>query len=227
MFPIGDDKLHGARTPYLCWIFIAINVFAFFHELSLSPAELDAFIRHYGVTPVDILNGENYQSLITSMFLHGGWMHLIGNMLFLFVFGDNIEAVKGHGGFLLFYFLGGLAASFAHIFFNPESSIPSIGASGAISALLGAYLVWFPSSKIKVLVPIVFYLTVIRVNAFFFLFIWAAMQVLYGMASIGAQSAETAGVAYWAHIGGFAFGLVVALILRVTYPQMGNYKRVG
>ncbi|MGI8893751.1 MAG: rhomboid family intramembrane serine protease [Bacteroidia bacterium] len=225
MIPIGDDKLHGARTPFLCWIFIAVNVFAFFHELSMSDEELNAFILEYGVIPVDILNGENYKSLITSMFLHGGWMHLIGNMLFLYVFGDNIEAVKGHAGFLVFYILGGLAGSFAHIFFSPESTIPSIGASGAISALLGAYLVWFPGSKIKMLVPIIFFIT-FRVNAFIFLFIWAAMQLFYGMASIGAESAQTAGVAYWAHIGGFAFGLLVAGIFRITNPQMGNFKRV-
>ena len=225
MFPIGDDKLHGARTPFLCWLFIAINIFAFFYEISLGSEQLDAFIRQYGVIPVDILNGENYFSLISSMFLHGGWMHLIGNMLFLYVFGDNIEAVKGHVGFLIFYVLGGLAASFAHILFNPESTIPSIGASGAISAILGAYIVWFPKSKIKTLVPIVFYITIIRINAFIFLFIWAAMQIFYGMASIGAESAQTAGVAYWAHIGGFVFGLVVALIFRVTNPRMGEYRR--
>ena len=225
MFPIGDDKLHGARTPFLCWLFIGINVFAFFYELSLSDEELNIFIRQYGVIPVDILNGENYYSLISSMFLHGGWMHLIGNMLFLYVFGDNIEAVKGHVGFLIFYVLGGLAASFAHIFFNPESTIPSIGASGAISAILGAYIVWFPKSRIKTLVPIFFYITVIHINAFIFLFIWAAMQIFYGMASIGAESAQTAGVAYWAHIGGFVFGVVVALIFRITYPQMGEYRR--
>jgi membrane associated rhomboid family serine protease len=148
MIPIGDDKIHGAKTPFLCWIFIAINVFAFFHELSLNDQELNAFIHEYGVIPVDILNGENYKSLITSMFLHGGWLHLIGNMLFLYVFGDNIEAVKGHLGFLIFYILGGLAGSFAHIFFSPDSTIPSIGASGAISALLGAYLVWYVVKRV-------------------------------------------------------------------------------
>ncbi len=111
-------------------------------------------------------------------------------------------------------------------FFSPDSTIPSIGASGAISALLGAYLVWFPGSKIKMLVPIIFFITIVRVNAFIFLFIWAGIQIFYGMASIGAESAQTAGVAYWAHIGGFAFGLVVAGIFRITNPQMGNFKRV-
>jgi membrane associated rhomboid family serine protease len=225
MIPIGDDKLQGARTPFLCWIFIAINVIVFLYEVSLSDAELNAFIKEFGVIPVEILNGENLKSLITSMFLHGGWMHLIGNMLFLYVFGDNIEAVKGHTGFLIFYILGGLAGSFTHIFLSPDSTIPSIGASGAISALLGAYLVWFPGSKIKMLVPIFFFITIVRVNAFVFLFIWAGLQLFYGMATIGADSAETAGVAYWAHIGGFAFGLVVALFFRITNPQMGEYKK--
>ncbi|CAN5195497.1 rhomboid family intramembrane serine protease [soil metagenome] len=225
MIPIGDDKLHGARTPFLCWIFIAINVAVFLYQVSLSDSELVAFIHQYGVKPADILNGENFLALLTSMFLHGGWMHLIGNMLFLYVFGDNIEAVKGHAGFLIFYILGGLAGSFAHIFFSPESTIPSIGASGAISALLGAYLVWFPGSKIKMLVPIFFFITFVRVNAFVFLFIWIGLQLFYGMATIGAESAETAGVAYWAHIGGFVFGLVVALFFRITNPTMGEFKR--
>jgi len=225
MFPIGDDKLHGARTPYMTWLFILFNVILFIYELTLSQVQLEQFITEYGVVPAQILRGENTGSLISSMFLHGGWLHIIGNMLFLWVFGDNIEAVKGHIGFVLFYIIGGLAASFAHIYSNPASEIPSIGASGAVSAMLGAYIVWFPTSRIKVLVPIIFFITVIHMNAFFFLFIWAAQQFFYGFASIGTATAQTAGIAWWAHIGGFVFGLIVAIIFKIFDPTLRGLRR--
>ncbi len=225
MFPIGDDQLRGARTPYFNYLFIAINVAVFLYEISLPEISLPILFAEYAVVPADVVSGSNYKGLFTSMFMHGGWMHLIGNMLFLWVFGDNIEAVKGHLGYIIFYLIGGLAATLAHIASDPTSHIPSLGASGAIAAMLGAYLVWFPGSKIKVLVPIVVYVTVVRVSAFVFLGIWAVTQIFSGMASLGADTAQTGGVAWWAHIGGFAFGVAYGIIIRIADPRLGGMRK--
>ncbi|MEX0966397.1 MAG: rhomboid family intramembrane serine protease [Bacteroidia bacterium] len=215
MFPIGDDHIKGSRTPFLNWIFIVLNVLGFVYELGLTEQELAVFFTNYGVIPVEILQGQNLLSLFTSMFLHGGWMHLIGNMLFLWVFGDNIEHEFGHLKYLLFYLAGGLAASAAHIYFNMESVVPSIGASGAISAVLGAYLVLHPKNKVRVLVFLGFFITTWRVNAFFFLGIWIVQQVISGVASISIDTAQTSGVAWWAHIGGFVFGVAGGFFRRL------------
>jgi len=214
MFPIGDDKLHGAGATPVTWTLIVLNVFAFIYEITLPEEALEQFFMTWGAVPAKILAGENLLSLFSSIFMHGGWMHLIGNMLFLWVFGDNIETVLGHLGFLAFYLLGGLAATAAHIFFYPTSLIPSVGASGAIAACLGSYIVMFPHARIRVLVPIIFFITIVRVPALFFLFIWAVTQFFYGVADLGATTAQTAGVAYWAHIGGFVFGVIVGFLFR-------------
>jgi membrane associated rhomboid family serine protease len=218
MLPIGDTKLDGARTPYLNWIFILINVAVFVYQLSLSQTELEAFVHEYGVVPADISRGENLHSLITAMFIHGGWLHLIGNMAFLWVFGDNIEAVLGHLWYVVFYLLGGIFASFAHILIDMDSQIPGVGASGAVSAMLGAYLVWFPGSKVKMLLPIFFFITIVRVYAWVYLFIWIGLQLVSGVAAIGAT--DQAGVAWWAHLGGVFFGLFVGLLIRARNPEL-------
>ncbi|MGZ5245324.1 MAG: rhomboid family intramembrane serine protease [Bacteroidia bacterium] len=213
MIPIGDDRLHNVRKPIVATILIIINVLVFFYEISLGDEGLNAFIYTFGATPLYIQNGENLLSLITSMFLHGGWMHLIGNMLFLWVFGDNIEAVLGHVRFLLFYFIGGLVASAAHIFFNLGSEIPSVGASGAISACLGAYLVMFPHARVRTLIPLGFFFTTVRVSAWIFLGVWILIQLFSSSIGNPAES-NTGGVAWWAHIGGFALGLFAGFIYR-------------
>jgi membrane associated rhomboid family serine protease len=146
------------------------------------------------------------------MFLHGGWMHLVGNMLFLWVFADNIEAVIGNMGFFFFYIFGGLVASAAHIAFNLGSQVPAVGASGAISAVMGAYLVMFPASKIKVLV--VYFFRSFYMPALYFLGLWIGQQLINGFLSFVPSTAHTSGVAWWAHIGGFAFGVLVGFIVR-------------
>lgn len=215
MFPIGDDQIHKARTPFVNWILIILNVIFFIYEISLGSQELQVFIGQFGVVPKDVQNGHHLYSLFTSMFLHGGWMHLIGNMMFLYVFGDNIEHDFNHLGYLIFYISGGLIASFAHIYTNLGSTVPSIGASGAIAAALGAYLVLYPKSRIRMLVFLGFFITTIRVGAIFFLFFWIAMQLFYGMASLSEATAQTTGVAWWAHIGGFAFGLLSGILFRI------------
>jgi membrane associated rhomboid family serine protease len=191
-----------------------LNTIVFLYEALLPPDAQQAFITTWGVIPVEILNGRNLITLLTSMFLHGGWMHLIGNMLFLWVFGDNIEAVIGSLPYLVFYIAGGLAASAAHVLFNPQSTIPSVGASGAIAAVLGAYIIMFPQSRVRVLMLMGGRSGITRVGALVFLGIWFVTQLFSGIASLGTETAQTSGVAFWAHIGGFVFGLVVGFFLR-------------
>jgi membrane associated rhomboid family serine protease len=154
------------------------------------------------------------------MFLHGGWLHILGNMLFLWVFGDNIEAVLGDLLYIVFYLAGGLAASVAHILLSPGANVPSLGASGAVAAVLGAYVVMFPKSQVRVLY-FAFFIGVTRVAAVVFLGFWFIMQLFNGVASLGVQTAQTGGIAYWAHIGGFVFGVLVGFFFRA---QAVRYK---
>lgn len=220
MFPIGDEEIRNAPPPVVNWSLILINVLVFLYEVILSQQAQANFIEHYGVIPVQILQGNNLISLITSMFLHGGWMHIIGNMLFLWVFGDNVEQVLGHIPYLIFYFVGGLAASAAHILFNANSTIPSIGASGAIAAVLGAYIVMFPRSQVRVLLFLGYRAGITRISALIFLGIWAITQLFNGVASLGVPTAQTSGVAVWAHVGGFAFGLLGGFLFRSRAENM-------
>ena len=224
IFPIGDDQVKGGAPPVLSYTFIALNILIFGYEATLmsSPERINAFIMEYGAIPIEIMGGVDYHTLISSMFLHGGWMHLIGNMLFLWVFADNIEASVGHLRFLLFYVLGGIAAAGAHILLNPTSQIPMVGASGAISAVLGAYLVMFPKSRVKVLVIYLF--SAFYVPAILFLGFWIVQQLVSGFASLGPVTADTAGTAWWAHIGGFVFGLLAGFIFRQG-PTSGQLAR--
>ena len=169
IFPIGDEQVQGGYFPLFSYSFIALNIGVFCLEFSLqTQGKLASFIYEYGAIPEELVRGEDLHTLLSSMFMHGGWMHLIGNMLFLWVFADNIESTVGNTTFLLFYLLGGLAAVAAHTYFDMDSAVPMVGASGAISAVMGAYLVMFPTSKIKMLV--FFFITYIP--AFIFLFFW-------------------------------------------------------
>lgn len=214
IFPIGDDQVRGGARPIVSYALILINFLVFFFQVSLSPDQLQQLVFDYGTTPYHILQGQDYLTLFTSMFLHGGWMHLLGNMLFLWIFADNIEAVVGSGLFLLFYLAGGVVASGVHVFLNPGSTVPSIGASGAISAVIGAYLVMFPVSRIKVLILIFF--RSIYVPALVFLGFWIVQQLVSGYYSMGVAAEET-GVAWWAHIGGFSFGLLFGWYFRKRF----------
>lgn len=214
IFPIGDDQVKGGSRPTFAYLFIAFNVLVFIFQIMLPQEQSEGFIMKYGSIPSEIIHGKDLITILTSMFLHGGWMHLIGNMLFLWVFADNIEAVIGNVNFVLFYLLGGIAAALAHVLAGPESNIPAVGASGAISAVLGAYLVMFPTSKIKVLV--VYFFKSFYMPAVFFLGFWIVQQLISGFFSIGsaASQAQQSGVAWWAHIGGFAFGVLAGLVAR-------------
>ncbi|MBC7912982.1 MAG: rhomboid family intramembrane serine protease [Pyrinomonadaceae bacterium] len=214
-FPIGDDNIKGKSKPIFTYLLIIINCYIFWQQLQLSPQQMQNFFYNYGAIPNLIWKGENLNTLVSSMFLHGGWMHLIGNMIFLWIFADNIEVTIGSFRFLLFYLAGGIVAALVHCYVLKGSSIPCIGASGAISATLGAYLVMFPSSKIRVL----FIFFSFRVSAFVFLGFYIVQQVMAGYEALELKAAESSGVGYWAHIGGFAYGFVQGLIFR------GKYKR--
>jgi membrane associated rhomboid family serine protease len=211
MFPIGDENDH-AGIAFVTIGLIVANGLAFLNEINRPESALQAFIFAWGVVPREFAVGTDlpplipfpyWSTLITSMFLHGGWGHLGGNMLFLWIFGDNIEHRLGHLRFVVFYFACGLAASLAHILFNSGSSVPAVGASGAISGVLGGYLLMFPKNRVYVLT----WGGVMAVPAIFMLGLWIITQVISGALS---DNTVGGGVAYMAHIGGFAAGLILA-----------------
>jgi len=221
MIPLRDDNPSSSR-PLVTYFLIAANVLVFLYMLNLgSNAAIERFVFAYGAIPGEITGRvgdepvQEYPTLITSMFMHGGWAHLLGNTLYLWIFGDNVEDLMGRGGFLIFYVLSGLAAVWAHILTSPASTVPLIGASGAIAGVLGAYLVLFPRAHIISLIPLGFFLRVVAVPAILFLPIWFFMQFIYGVASLGAA---TAGVAWWAHVGGFVAGAVLVWIFARRRP---------
>ena len=220
LIPIYDDN--PTKTfPWVTISLIVANALIFFYMLSLDfrSEELGRFVMTFGVVPQDIeatlgtggLVGGATLTLFTSMFLHAGWLHISGNMLYLWVFGNNIEDHLGHLGFLLFYLAAGVAGSLAHIYFNSGSPIPSIGASGAIAGVLGAYLILYPRARVVTAVVIIIIIRLVSLPAIVVLGLWIVFQLFSGIASVGA---EGGGVAWWAHIGGFAVGLIVALVLR-------------
>jgi membrane associated rhomboid family serine protease len=216
IFPIGDDQVKGGAKPFWSYTFILLNITIYLYEVFLQGnGQLNEFLYNYGTIPAEIVRGEDYYTLFTNMFLHGGWMHLIGNMLYLWVFADNIEARIGNTRFVLFYIGGGIFASLTHVIFNMDSQITSIGASGALSAVLGAYLVMFPQSKIKLI--FIYYLRPFKIAAIYFLGIWIIQQLISGFASLGPETAQTGGTAWWAHIGGFLFGLAYGFIIKRFY----------
>jgi rhomboid family protein len=201
------DTIPSARVPVVTYAIIVANVLVFLYELSLGHG-LKHFLDAYGLVPAHF----HFSNLLTSMFLHGGWGHIIFNMLFLYIFGDNVEDRLGHARYAAFYLLCGMAAGAAQALVNPGSRIAMVGASGAIAGVLGAYLLFFPRSRIVTLVPIFFFLQVVEIPAVLFLFGWFILQILSGMATIGA--ADTAGVAFFAHVGGFIAGMVLGPVLR-------------
>lgn len=212
-FPIGDDQVKGGHRPFITYLLLAINVAVFIWQQRLPAQEMETVLQLYGSAPIDIIHGERLYSLFTSIFLHGSWPHLLGNMLFLWIFGDNIEATVGSGRFLLFYLLGAMAAHLGHIWFYADSTIPVVGASGAIAAIMGAYFVMFPGSRIIVW----FFFLTFRVSAFVFLGLWIFQQWLNGQEALLLAASGGAGVAWWAHIGGFVFGLPMGLFYRFRW----------
>jgi membrane associated rhomboid family serine protease len=215
MFPIGDENVKGSGIAYVTIGLVVLNVLAFLFEINQpSEAALQSFIQAWGVVPREFSAGRDlpptipypfWSTLVTSMFLHGGWGHLGGNMLFLWIFGDNIEHRIGHLRFAIFYLVCGLAAGLAHVLANAGSAVPTVGASGAISGVLGGYLLLFPRNRVYVMT----YGGVAAVPAMLMLGLWILLQFVNGVGSV-ANTPETGGVAYLAHIGGFIAGLVLA-----------------
>jgi rhomboid family protein len=193
---------------------IALNVVCFFYELGQGH-HAQRLIETFGLVPARLSRVPplGLATLVTSMFLHSGWLHLLGNMLSLYIFGDNVEDRLGHLRYLVFYVLGGIAAGLAQAYTAPHSTIPMIGASGAIAGVCGAYFLFFPTARVVTLVPIFFFFQIIEIPAVVFLLLWFLMQVLSGMATVAAPGHEVGGIAFWAHAGGFVFGMVAGPLL--------------
>lgn len=209
MFPISDDDTQRRTLPIVTYALIAINVLFFLIELSSG----DQFIKHWAFIPARFAANPGTQALtiFTSMFMHGGWLHLFGNMLFLWIFGDNVEDRFGHLQFLIFYLLVGIAATFAQFALAPHSSVPNVGASGAIAGVLGAYILMFPQSRVNVLLGN----QIVAMPAIIVLGLWIALQLFSGVGTIAATNqTDGGGVAYMAHIGGFFAGVLLTFLFR-------------
>ena len=218
MIPLRDS-IRPLRYPYVNVLLIFVNIVLFIYQSSLGSENLAELFFRFGVIPSNYLNLQGYSiiPLFTSIFLHGGWLHLLGNMLYLWIFGDNVEDLMGHSGYLFFYLLAGLAANLTHIVANPQSAIPTIGASGAVAGILGAYLILFPRARVLTLIPLGFFLTTARLPAILFLFLWFFLQIFNAFFS-AATAAQM--VAWWAHIGGFLTGILAGLLTLL-------YRRVS
>jgi len=222
MFPIRDHNPSG-RTPYVVYALMAANILVFLASLGVMSGgqETFYFLIDWGIVPSRISEGQGYETLVTSIFLHGGWMHLGGNMLFLWIFGDNLEGEMGHVRFLAFYLASGIGAGLIHVLAAPNSMVPTIGASGAIAGVLGGYLLLFPKARVDVLIILIIFFRVFPVPAWVMLFIWLGLQV------IGSFNADpdAGGVAYLAHVGGFAVGLVLTIPLWLKRGGTGFWSR--
>ena len=232
MVPLNDNN-PTRITPYVTYTLIILNIAVFIYELTLNPQQLAGFFQLFAVVPQQLtgsLEGvaiaqpvPEWWTLFTSQFLHGGFLHVAGNMLFLWIFGNNVEDQLGHIKYLFFYLACGVLAALAQWFFAPLSDIPSLGASGAIAGVMGAYIIRFPKTEILTLIPLGILFWTIRVPAVFFLGFWFVQQAFYGVASLGVATnigMEGGGVAYWAHAGGFVVGAILG-------PLLGLFDQVG
>jgi hypothetical protein len=219
------DTIPSRRVPFVTWLMIAGSAVGFWLELAAGP-DVDRILHEFGLIPARYFalrqrlgagDPELYLPFLTSAFLHGGWMHFLGNMLYLWIFGDNVEDRMGHAAYAGFYLAGAVFAGFAQALTNPGSTVPMVGASGAIAAVMGAYFVLFPRARVLSLVVWGFWVDVIAIPAVSYLAIWFLMQLVSGTFALAA--AASGGVAWWAHAGGFAFGALVALGVRSTAPR--------
>lgn len=229
MIPLRDS-VRPRTTPFINWTLIAINIYIFYKEFLLPVPLLNQVFYQFGVIPVDIMNalsGGNALepvlfTLISATFLHGGWLHVLSNMLYLFIFGDNVEDRLGHAKYLLFYLLVGALASLAHVMSDPTSEVPLVGASGAVAGVLGAYFITYPKARVLTLVPIIIFFTIIEVPAMAFLAIWFVIQVFQGTASLGGVANP---VAWWAHVGGFLAGIVLIKLMASSKEKRWDHLR--
>ena len=212
MIPIRDT-IRSRSFPFVNWMIIILNALIFFYQLNLSQGQLDAFVETFALIPANInpLNPMTWYPFVTHMWLHGSLLHIISNLWVLLIFGDNVEDRLGSRRYLLFYILGGIAAGLLQYFFSGSSAVPALGASGAIAAVMGAYLVFYPKAKVVTFVPIFIFGWFVRISSFIYITVWFLIQMYSGLVTLGtAASMEAGGVAWWAHIGGFIFGLLMA-----------------
>ncbi len=222
MLPIRDHNPSG-RTPYVTYILMALNIGIFLSYVGLFSDEraLNQFFINWALMPNIISAGDSYTGLLSSMFLHGSWMHLAGNMLFLYIFGDNVEDEMGHLPFLVFYIACGFLSGVAHVLSDTGSPIPTVGASGAIAGVMGSYLLLFPKAKVDILIIFIVFFRIFPIPAWIMLMIWFAMQFIGGIGT----DPTSGGVAYWAHAGGFIVGIVLALPLWLRRGGRGFWDR--
>lgn len=219
MIPIRD-QIPTHRTPVVNYLLIAVNIIVFV-LMWLAGSNQESLFYQFALIPESVTTGldaGDIADVFTSMFMHGGWGHLIGNMLYLWIFGDNVEDSMGSLKYLLFYLIGGIVASAAHILTNPGSEIPTVGASGAIAAVLGAYLILYPQSRVMTFIPLGYYMRLTSVPAIIVLGLWFILQIFSGVMSLGGPG-DVGGVAFWAHVGGFVAGLVLAKLFASSHRQ--------
>jgi membrane associated rhomboid family serine protease len=218
MIPLRSSERVSSNTPVTVTL-IAVNLVIFLFQATLSSVTLHDFVMRWGIVPAEL----HLSSLVTSMFLHGGWMHVLGNMLFLWVFGRNLEDLLGPWRFLAFYLLCGLAAGIVHVITNPYSEVPTVGASGAIAGVMGGYLMKFPKAHIVTLVPVFVFVTTMDIPAAFYLLYWFVIQFFSGVGSLGASQYTGGGVAFFAHVGGFVAGLASIRLFPTRRPPWRSW----
>lgn len=220
MFPLYDT-IRTRHFPWMNWMLILANAAVFSFELSLGPAGIQRFIQTWGLVPVHLLTQPQraWPTLFTSMFIHGGWFHVLSNLWFLAIFGDNIEDWLGKFRYLIFYLLSGLFAALLQVCFTSNSIRPLVGASGAIAGVLGAYLILYPQARVVSFVPLLLVFTIAEIPAVVYLFMWFLLQIVSGLFALDGVGGKD--IAWWAHIGGFLFGMIAALVFtrQRTYPQ--------
>jgi len=225
MIPLKDN-ISSKTYPIINYLLIVLNTVVFIYELRMDKL-LDKFIIKWGLVPVKFFSdfSNNWQTIFSSMFIHDGWLHFLGNMLFLFIFGDNVEDKLGHIKYFIFYIFCGFIACLLQLFFSIGSKIPMIGASGAIAGVLGAYFIFFPHAKILTLIPFGFFWRIIPIPAFFFLGIWFLIQFFSGTLSFAVNlvSHDSGGIAFWAHLGGFICGFMLAIFIRRRSCSTSNF----
>jgi membrane associated rhomboid family serine protease len=232
MFPLRDDN-PTTITPFVTWALIAANVVVFLYQISMTPDAAQLFVYKFGAIPAVVLGTKSLpvqiapipplMSVFTSMFLHGGWMHLVGNMWFLWIFGNNIEEAMGHGRYLAFYLVCGIVASVSHIYSSVGSVIPSIGASGAIAGVLGAYMMLYPRARVWTLIFLGFFIKLMYLPAGVILGFWIVLQFINGSMTAGRQN--LGGVAFWAHVGGFIAGVLLVGLFKKRDVRFFNPPR--
>ncbi len=217
MIPLSDASRRPLRVPIVATLIIAANIFVFLLEISGG----EEFVRQWALIPAAITAGQHWITLFTAMFLHGGFMHIAGNLVFFWAFAPEIEDAMGHGKFLVFYLLGGLVAFFAQIVVAPDSTVPNVGASGAIAAVMGAFFVTYPGDRIKTLLLLGWFVSIVYVPAWLLVGLWMATQVLSQMGSM-ASTQPQGGVAYMAHVGGAVFGVLCARLFEVRSRRQAS-----